>query len=69
MNAMAVFAAGHVRTRLKDDSQLDFLTRIPATNAELVGRVAALARVAGRPMSSAAETRATVGLPAPPTDG
>ena len=69
MNAMAVFAGGHVRTGLEDNSHLDHLTRTPATNAELVSRVAALARVAGRPLSGAAETRATLGLPAPPTDG
>jgi 3-keto-5-aminohexanoate cleavage enzyme len=69
MNAMAVSAAGHVRTGLKDDSSLDYLTRTPATNAELVDRVAGLARVAGRPLSSAAEARATLGLPGPPTDG
>jgi uncharacterized protein (DUF849 family) len=69
MNAMAVSTAGHVRTRLKDDWQLDYLTRTPATNAELVGRVAALTCVAGRRLSGAAETRATLGLPAPPTDG
>ena len=68
MPALAAFAAVYVRTGLKDDSQLDYLIRTPATNAELVGRVAALARVAGRPLS-AAEIRAKRGLPAPPTDG
>lgn len=69
MNAMAVFAGGHVRTGLEDNSHLDHLTRTPATNAELVSRVVALAGVAGRPLSGVAETRATLGLPAPPTDG
>lgn len=69
MNAMAVFAGGHVRTGLEDNPHLDHLTRSPATNAELVRRVAALAGVAGRRLSSVAETRATLGLPAPPTDG
>lgn len=68
MNAMAVFAGGHVRTGLEDNPHLDHLTRTPATNAELVRRVAALAGVAGRRLSSASETRATLGLPAPPTD-
>jgi uncharacterized protein (DUF849 family) len=70
MNAMAVFAGGHVRTGLEDNPHLDHLTRTPATNAELVQRVAALAQVAGRPLSGVAQTRATLGLTAPPsTDG
>ncbi len=66
MNAMAVFAGGHVRTGLEDNSHADHLTRAPATNAGLVRRVAALAGTAGRPLSSAAETRATLGLPSSP---
>lgn len=70
MNAIAVFAGGHVRTGLEDNPHLDHLTRTPATNAELVRRVAGLAHLAGRPLSGVAETRATLGLPAPPsTDG
>jgi 3-keto-5-aminohexanoate cleavage enzyme len=66
INAMAVFAGGHVRTGLEDNGHFDHLTRTPATNAGLVGRVAALAGIAGRSLSTAAETRATLGLP---TDG
>ncbi len=67
MNAMAVFAGGHVRTGLEDNSHLDHLTRTSATNVELVSRVAALARIAGRPLSTIAQTRAALGLPeAPP---
>ena len=69
INAIAVFAGGHVRTGLEDNSHLDHLTRSPASNVELVRRVAALAGVAGRPLSSAAQTRATLGLSAAPTDG
>ncbi len=75
MNAMAVFAGGHVRTGLEDNPHLDHLTRTPATNAQLVGRVAELAHVAGRAVSAVAETRAALGLPAMskpaaiPTDG
>lgn len=69
MNAMAVFAGGHVRTGLEDNPHLDYTTRTPATNAGLVSRVGALARLAGRPLSNAAETRATLGLPPQPPDG
>jgi uncharacterized protein (DUF849 family) len=69
MNAMAVFAGGHVRTGLEDNSHLEHASRAPATNAGLVSRVAAMAELAGRPVSSAEETRVTLGLPAPPTDG
>jgi 3-keto-5-aminohexanoate cleavage enzyme len=64
INAMAVFAGGHVRTGLEDNPHFDHATRAPATNAGLVERVAALARIAGRPMSGTAETRAALGLPA-----
>lgn len=69
MNAIAIFAGGHVRTGLEDNPHLDQATRAPATNAQLVARVAELARIAGRPLSSATETRATLGLPAQPADG
>jgi uncharacterized protein (DUF849 family) len=65
INAIAVFAGGHVRTGLEDNSHLDHLARTPATNAELVSRIAALAVVAGRPLSSTAETRAALGLSVP----
>ncbi len=69
INAIAVFAGGHVRTGLEDNPHLDHLTRTPATNAELVSRVATLAGMAGRPLSGVAETRATLGLPASSTAG
>jgi uncharacterized protein (DUF849 family) len=62
MNAMAVFAGGHVRTGLEDNPHLDYLARTPATNAGLVARVAALAAVAGRGVSTPAQTRAALGL-------
>jgi len=67
MNAVAVFAGGHVRTGLEDNPYLDHQARTPATNAALVSRVASLATLAGRPLSSAAQTRETLGLPAAPT--
>jgi hypothetical protein len=37
---------------------------VPATNAALVARVAELAALAGRPLATIAQTRATLGLPA-----
>ncbi|HEX5927006.1 MAG TPA: 3-keto-5-aminohexanoate cleavage protein [Baekduia sp.] len=37
---------------------------MPATNAALVARVAELAALAGRPLATVAQTRATLGLPA-----
>ncbi len=66
MNAMAVFAGGHVRTGLEDNPYLDQAARTPATNAQLVSRVADLARLAGRLLSDVATTRATLGLSALP---
>lgn len=64
INAIAVFAGGHVRTGLEDNPHFDHLARTPATNAELVARVAGIARVAGRDVSTPAQTRATLGLAA-----
>lgn len=65
MNAMAVFAGGHVRTGLEDNPHLDHATRTPATNAQLVDRVAHLATIAGRALSTVGQTRATLGLARP----
>lgn len=62
MNALAVFTGGHVRTGLEDNPALDPERRIPATNAALVQRVAELARIAGRSVATAAQTRALLGL-------
>jgi uncharacterized protein (DUF849 family) len=64
MNAMAIFMGGHVRTGLEDNLWLDARRRRPATNAALVDRVVALARIADRPIATAAETRARLGFPA-----
>jgi 3-keto-5-aminohexanoate cleavage enzyme len=69
MNAIAVFAGGHVRTGLEDNPHFDQETRTPATNAELVSRIADLARIAGRAVSTVAETRVALGLPPAPITG
>jgi uncharacterized protein (DUF849 family) len=62
MNAVAIFTGGHVRTGLEDNPTMDAERRIPATNRQLVARVAELARIAGRPLATAAQTRALLGL-------
>jgi uncharacterized protein (DUF849 family) len=66
MNAVAVFAGGHVRTGLEDNAYLDHLARTPASNPELVSRIAALGQIAGRALSTPAETRSALGLPESP---
>lgn len=65
MNAIAVFAGGHARTGLEDNPYYDHAARSPADNAGLVSRVAALAKIAGRSLSSPAQTRSALGLPVP----
>jgi ribosomal-protein-alanine N-acetyltransferase len=62
MNAMAVFAGGHVRTGLEDNPYLDYAARTPATNPALVRRVAELAALAGRPVATPAQVRERLGL-------
>ena len=68
MNAMAVFAGGHVRTGLEDNPTFDAQRTRPATNEGLVARVAELARIADRPLATPAEVRERLALapqPAP----
>jgi 3-keto-5-aminohexanoate cleavage enzyme len=62
MNAIAIFAGGGVRTGLEDNLWLDARRRRPATNVELVERVADLARVADRPIATAEQTRERLGF-------
>ena len=63
MNALAVFAGGHVRTGLEDNPYFDHAARSPADNAQLVRRIAALAETAGRTISTPEQTRSALGLP------
>lgn len=63
VNAIAVFAGGHVRTGLEDNPHLDYATRTPARNEQLVSRIVHLAETAGRPLSTVEQTRAALGLP------
>lgn len=62
-NALAAAAGGHVRTGLEDNPYLDDVARTPAANDQLVARAAALADAVGRPLATAAQTRALLGLP------
>ncbi len=63
VNAFAVFEGGHVRTGLEDNPYMDGVRRTPADNPALVRRVADLAALAGRALSTPAQTRAALGLP------
>jgi GNAT superfamily N-acetyltransferase len=62
MNAMAVFAGGHVRTGLEDNPYFDYSARTPATNSALVRRVAEMAALAGREVATPAQVRERLGL-------
>jgi uncharacterized protein (DUF849 family) len=60
---MSIFAGGNVRTGLEDNPHLDWRERTPATNGQLVERAAEIARLAGRPVATAAQARERLGLP------
>ena len=63
VNDWCIGAGGHCRTGLEDNVRLDKTTLAPS-NAALVARTAALCAKHGRPVASAAEARAVLGLPA-----
>ncbi len=62
-NAMAIAAGGHVRVGLEDNIWWDRARTTPATNEQLVQRVARLAEQLERPLATPAEVRARLGLP------
>jgi 3-keto-5-aminohexanoate cleavage enzyme len=62
VNHWSLELGGHARTGLEDNVRFDE-TRLAASNAELVARVAALAADDGRRAATAAEARAILGLP------
>jgi 3-keto-5-aminohexanoate cleavage enzyme len=62
VNHWSLELGGHARTGLEDNVRFDE-TRLAASNAELVARVAALAADYGRRAATAAEARAILGLP------
>jgi 3-keto-5-aminohexanoate cleavage enzyme len=62
-NAMAIAAGGHVRVGLEDNIWFDRARTTPATNEQLVARVARLAGELERPLATPAEVRRRLGLP------
>jgi uncharacterized protein (DUF849 family) len=64
---MAIAAGGHVRVGLEDNIWWDRERTRLATNAELVERVASLARLAERPVATPAFVREQLGMPHPTT--
>jgi uncharacterized protein (DUF849 family) len=63
-NLMAIAAGGHVRVGLEDNIWWDRDRTRLATNVELVERISAQAKLAGRPLASPSEVRERLGLPA-----
>jgi uncharacterized protein (DUF849 family) len=61
-NALGAVAANGVRIGLEDNLWADWETRTPATNPALVTRIAGVAAAIGRPVATAAQTRAMLGL-------
>jgi uncharacterized protein (DUF849 family) len=61
VNEWALELGGHVRTGLEDNIRFDE-SRIAKDNAELVGRLAKMARDRGRPVASGAQARQLLGL-------
>ncbi|HKY97142.1 MAG TPA: 3-keto-5-aminohexanoate cleavage protein [Gemmatimonadaceae bacterium] len=63
MNSLAVVTGGHVRIGLEDNLFMDSGKSRPASNCELVKRIARLAHAAERPIATPLEARAIIGLP------
>jgi 3-keto-5-aminohexanoate cleavage enzyme len=61
VNHWALEMGGHCRTGLEDNIRWD-KTRLAASNAELVGRVAELCAQYGRPVATSRQARAMLGL-------
>ena len=61
VNEWALELGGHVRTGLEDNIRFDE-TRLAKDNAELVGRLAKMARNRGRPVATGAQARQLLGL-------
>ena len=62
MNAISIFMGGHVRTGLEDNLWFDGQRRRPATNPELVERIALLAGIADRPLATPEQVRERLGI-------
>ena len=62
MNSLAVVTGGHVRIGLEDNLFMDAGKSRPASNCELIKRIVRLAEAAERPIATASEARAIIGL-------
>lgn len=62
VNTLAIQMGGHVRVGLEDNLWFDERRTIPATNAQLVERLAKYAAEVGRAVASPAEARMMIGL-------
>jgi len=65
INTAAIVAGGHVRVGIEDSLYFDYDKTISATNEDLVRRIVRIASELQRPVATAAEARALVGLDAP----
>ncbi|HOU91117.1 MAG TPA: 3-keto-5-aminohexanoate cleavage protein, partial [Polyangiaceae bacterium] len=65
INTAAIVAGGHVRVGIEDSLYFDYDKTISATNEDLVRRIVRIASELRRPVATAAEARALVGLDAP----
>jgi 3-keto-5-aminohexanoate cleavage enzyme len=63
MNSLAVVTGGHVRIGLEDNLFMDSGKSRPASNCELVKRIAHVAHAVERPVATPMEARAIIGLP------
>lgn len=63
INCLAVAMGGHVRVGLEDAIYWDWETKKLCTNAQLIERVAKVAKACGRRIATAEETRAIIGMP------
>jgi uncharacterized protein (DUF849 family) len=61
-NLLAIAMGGHVRVGLEDNLHFDAARTRLATNAELIDRLAGVARAMGREIATATEARAVIGL-------
>ena len=64
VNSLAIAMGGHVRVGLEDNLWLDVRKERPASNRELVDRLAQLARAVERKIATPAQARSMIGLPA-----
>lgn len=62
MNVAAIVAGGHVRVGIEDAIYYDYGQTKPATNTELAGRIVRIAEELQRPIATANETRAMLGI-------